>query len=687
MSSTKPAVNSYELAKTGETKPNQSSVLGAEAPMTDLESNATGRRNEATHDEDGNAYGGAACLWDTGGKSVFASFWSWLVVNKNQLLSGVTVSLAQVPEAVAFSLVAGVKPIVGLHAAWIMGFFTAVVGGRPGMISGATGAVAVVMIDLVADYGVEYLFYAVMLAGIIQASFGALGGGALVRMIPHPVMVGFVNGLGIVIGLAQFNSFKVQDSSSDDGHRRLEHRRLGGGAFAPFTDGEEWVSGTTAIWMAVHVLVAMFVTVMLPRISKAFPSALAGILTPTIVEWAIVRPIGHKTNVIEDVSSVAGSFPIPVWFDSQYNMPSLSFDLIGKIWVTSVLIACIGMLESLMTLSLIDDMTATKGNRNQECIGQGTGNIISGIFGAMGGCTTIGQSIMNIHNGGTTRLSAVSASMFMLLIILVAYPVINLIPTAALVGVMFVICYHTIEWSSINVIISTSMPRKWRTDDKFKLAGEKKVNRSDALTVLIVMAVTLIMDLAVAVVVGIVFSSLMFAWNSGSTLTVERTLAADKKSVTYEVGGSLFFASIMPFMEKFSVRDDPDNVHIHFDNCDIYDWSAIEAVNSLAEKYAEEDKKVKFGKISLSSRRIMEKAKQLLKGEVADSFSIINEEEIVPGEANKIGEGFIGGRKPTWAERGGDTTKRRKGGSEADEELGLKEEPKPEPEKKFFGLF
>ena len=197
----------------------------------------------------------------------------------------------------------------------------------------------------------------------------------------------------------------------------------------------------------------------------------------------------------------------------------------------------------------------------------------------------------------------------------------------------------------------------------------------------------LIMDLAVAVVVGIVFSSLMFAWNSGSTLTVERTLAADKKSVTYEVGGSLFFASIMPFMEKFSVRDDPDNVHIHFDNCDIYVWSAIEAVNSLAEKYAEEDKKVKFGKISLSSRRIMEKAKQLLKGEVADSFSIINEEEIVPGEANKIGEGFIGGRKPTWAERGGDTTKRRKGGSEADEELGLKEEPKPEPEKKFFGLF
>ena len=282
------------------------------------------------------------------------------------------------------------------------------------------------MIDLVADYGVEYLFYAVMLAGIIQASFGALGGGALVRMIPHPVMVGFVNGLGIVIGLAQFNSFKVQDSSNDS-ERRLESRRLGGGAFTPFTNDEEWVTGSTAVWMAVHVLVAMFVTIMLPRLTKAFPSALAGILSPTIVEWALVRPIGHKTNVIEDVSSVEGSFPIPVWFDSQYNMPSPSFDLLGKIWVTSVLIACIGMLESLMTLSLIDDMTGTKGDRNQECIGQGTGNIISGMFGAMGGCTTIGQSIMNIHNGGTTRLSAVSASMFMLLIILVAYPVINLI--------------------------------------------------------------------------------------------------------------------------------------------------------------------------------------------------------------------------------------------------------------------
>jgi len=672
MAPTKSAVNSYELAKTGETLPNPI-ALGGEPDAksdVDLESIVSERRNEATHDENGNAYGRIDCLWNKGDKSAIQSFMAWLVTNKSQLLSGVTVSLAQVPEAVAFSLVAGVKPIVGLHAAWIMGFFTAVVGGRPGMISGATGAVAVVMIDLVADYGVEYLFYAVMLAGIIQASFGALGGGALVRMIPHPVMVGFVNGLGIVIGLAQFNSFKVQDSSNDS-ERRLESRRLGGGAFTPFTNDEEWVTGSTAVWMAVHVLVAMFVTIMLPRLTKAFPSALAGILSPTIVEWALVRPIGHKTNVIEDVSSVEGSFPIPVWFDSQYNMPSLSFDLLGKIWVTSVLIACIGMLESLMTLSLIDDMTGTKGDRNQECIGQGTGNIISGMFGAMGGCTTIGQSIMNIHNGGTTRLSAVSASMFMLLIILVAYPVINLIPTAALVGVMFVICYHTIEWSSINVIVSTAMPRKWRTDDKFKLAGEAKVNRSDALTVLLVMAVTLWMDLAVAVVVGIVFSSLVFSWNSGSTLTVERTVSADKQSVTYEVGGSLFFASIQPFMDKFTVRDDPKSVHIHFDNCDIYDWSAIEAVNSLADKYNEEEKKVTFGKISLSSRRIMEKAKQLLKGEVA-AGAIIDEEEIVAGEAHKIGEGFIGGREGRkasgWVERGGDTTKRRKGGSGDEDE-------------------
>jgi len=329
--------------------------------------------NPATHDieNSGGEYGRIDCL--CGGRdpktNIFAAVGHWLALNKNQLLSGITVSLAQVPEAVAFALVAGVKPIVGLHAAWIMGMMTGIFGGRPGMIAGATGAVAVVMISLVADEGVEYLFYAVMLAGILQMAFGALGGGALVRMIPHPVMVGFVNGLGLVIGLAQFNSFKAL--TKDDEDTAIRHltvdavfgRRLSGGAFAPFTNGEAWVDGTTGAWMAVHVIVAIAVTLGLPRLTKAFPSALAGILSPTIVEWALVRPLGFKTNVIEDVSSVAGTFPIPVWFDSDYDMPAPSANVLGKVWVTAVLVACIGLLEAQMTLSLIDDMTGTKGNR------------------------------------------------------------------------------------------------------------------------------------------------------------------------------------------------------------------------------------------------------------------------------------------------------------------------------------
>jgi len=286
--------------------------------------------------------------------------------------------------------------------------------------------------------------------------------------------------------------------------------------------------------------------------------------------------------------------------------------------------------------------------RNQECVGQGVGNFLSGIFGAMGGCTTIGQSIMNIHNGGTTRLSAVSASIFMLLIILVAYPLINKIPTSALVGVMFVICYHTIEWSSVRVLASTSLPAKWRTSIAAggKMNSEAKVNRSDALVVVIVMAVTLYMDLAVAVVVGIVVSSLIFSWNSGNTLTVERFITkADtgEEIATYEVSGSLFFASTQPFSESFTERDDPKNVMVNFDNCDIYDWSAIEAINSLNEKYDELDKVVQFRQIKLSSRRILAKARLLLKEKVSIA-TFVEGETFEPSKPNKIGSG--------WRERG-----------------------------------
>ena len=570
---------------------------------------------------------------------------TYLVDNKQQILSGITVALAQVPEAVAFALVAGVDPLVGLQAAWIMGVITAIFGGRPGMISGATGAVAVVMVDLVKDEGVEYLFVAIVIAGILQLIFGFVGGGALVRMIPHPVMVGFCNGLPIVIGLAQFNSFKVPGSA--------DSRRLSWGAFGPFTNGSEWVDGEMGLWMAFHVIIAMSVTAFFPKITNKFPSSLAGIIASTVFEWAIVRPIfDSKSNTVEDIAIVKGTFPIPVWFDDKYTMPPINSDTISKCLFTGVLVAAIGTIESLMTLNLIDDLTDTKGMPNREAMGQGLGQLLAGIFGGMGGCAMIGQSMINVKGGGVTRLSSFTAGFFLLMIILVAYPLINLIPTAALAGVMFMVCYYTFEWSSIAIVCSSCLPLKWRTHEKVN--SEKKVNRSDALVVVVVMIVTLWQDLAVAVIAGIVFSSVMYSWNSGCHLQVERVVSTtstiedgEKKDsgnckgpaerVTYYVTGSLFFASIQPFLENFDAKADPDLVQINFSNCDICDWSAIECINGLAEKYENLSKEIHFSKLKINSKKIVSKAKHL----TAESLrTILDEgeliEEIIPGPANHL---------------------------------------------------
>jgi len=468
-------------------------------------------------------------------QSLFTLAWSWLITNRTQCLSGITVALAQVPEAISFSFVAGVSPIIGLQSAWIMGLFTSLFGGRPGMVAGSTGAIAVILPKIIEDYGEEYMFYSIMIAGIIQMLFGIFKLGNLVRLIPHPVMVGFLNGLGIIIGVAQFNIFKIPTKGNNKTRRLLEV----GSAFAPFTNSRPWVDKTMGIWMTFHIIVTLIIHTLFPKISKSIPASLACIVGSTIIEWSIIRPCGYKTNTVKDLASVNGSFPIPVWFDDSYKdkMPKINASTFKSVIIVGFTAAAIGLLESLLTLEIIDELTNTKGNSNREAFGQGLGQFFSGFFGGMGGCTTIGQSLMNIHSGGHTRLSSSVAAIFLLCIILVAYPLINLIPVAGLAGVMFVVVYFTVEWQSSMIVLSVLVPQKLR--QKYGLTT--KVKRSDIFVMITVVIITLIFDLAIAVGVGILLSCLIFSWDSGTKLTFNRHVSGNDTKVSYSVGGPIFF--------------------------------------------------------------------------------------------------------------------------------------------------
>lgn len=559
--------------------------------------------------------------------SITNFFWltlKFFAVNRPQILSGITVALAQVPEAVSFSFVAGVDPIVGLQSAWIMGLMTSLFGGRPGMVAGATGAIAIVLPKLVETKGVGYMFYAIMLAGIIQIIFSFLKLGVLVRMIPHPVMVGFCNGLGVVIGVAQFNIFKERpvEVDGEDVARRLVEL---GGAFAPFTNGWDWVDATEGGWMAFHIIVALLTYAFFPKIpyiGRAIPASLASIIVTTILEAALVRPIGYETKRVSDMASVKGSFPIPVWFTEEYRdlMPPLNGETFAAILPVSFTAAAIGLLESLLTLEIIDEMTNTKGNNNREAFGQGLGNLLSGLLGGMGGCTTIGQSMMNLHSGGYTRLSSSVAAIFMLIIILAAYPLINLIPVAGLAGVMFIVTYFTIEWESFKIVFGSILPQKYR----LKYNIETKVKRSDVFIMLAVVAVTLLLDLAIGVAVGIVISCLVYAWDTGTKITFNRAVSEDGHSVLYSVGGQIFFGSIKPLMDAFpDPAHEPKDVTILLEHADIADWSGMMAIKRIHDKLEANGAKVKFQKLNVSSRKMMQKSKHLWEG-----VNVFEEEEV-----------------------------------------------------------
>ena len=466
------------------------------------------------------------------------------------------------PEAIAFAFVAGVTPLSGLYAAFIVGLITAIMGGRPGMISGATGALAVVMVSLVADHGAQYLFATVVLMGVLQILAGVFRLGKFIRMVPQPVMLGFVNGLAIVIGLSQISQFKITNSAGE----------------------LVWMSGNTLLYSYCIVVLTMSIIWLLPKFSKIFPATLVAILLTSGLVIGFDIPIPR----VGDLASVAGGLP-------SFSIPMVSINLetLIIIFPYAIILAAIGLIESLLTLNLVGEITNKKGGASQECLAQGVSNTVTGMFGGMGGCAMIGQSMINVKSGGRTRISSVSASLFLLSFILFTSSLIELIPIAALVGVMFMVVIGTFAWNSIKLLFV--------------------VPKSDALVIILVTAVTVIADLAIAVVVGVIVSALVFAWKSASRIkAIERPSRTEEGAKVYEIEGPLFFSSANSFLEIFKPSQDPDLVIIDFAKSKVIDQSALKAIEDIADKYSGLGKKVKLRHLTRDCHRLLSKTGQLI---------------------------------------------------------------------------
>ncbi|UYP66979.1 SulP family inorganic anion transporter [Thalassobacter stenotrophicus] len=475
---------------------------------------------------------------------------------RTDLLSGLTVALALVPEAVAFAFVAGVHPLVGLYAAFLVGLITAVIGGRPGMISGATGALAVVMVALVAQHGVEYLFATVVLMGLLQITAGVLRWGKYIRMVPHPVMLGFVNGLAIVIFLAQLTQFKTAEGN--------------------------WMPGNQMIVMLGLVALTMGIIYLMPRLTKVIPAPLAGIG----IVAALVIGLGIDVPRVGDLASIEGGLP-------QFHIPMvpLNLETFQIILPYALILAAIGLIESLLTLNLVGEMTGQRGGASQECVAQGVANTVTGFFGGMGGCAMIGQSMINVKSGGRTRLAGIAAALFLLAFIVVASPAIEQIPLAALVGVMFMVVIGTFAWNSLKIL--------------------RKVPLTDAVVILLVTVVTVLTDLAVAVIVGVIVSALAYAWQNARRIHAT-TYETPEGAKVYQVQGPLFFGSATGFVEMFDIKNDPGMVVVDFAGSRVADQSALEAIENVAAKYEAAGKRIQLRHLTRDCHALLNKAGHLM---------------------------------------------------------------------------
>lgn len=499
---------------------------------------------------------------------------------KDEVLSGLTVAIALVPEAIAFAIIAGVDAKIGLFSAFMMGIITSLLGGRPGMVTGATGAVAVVIAPLVMTSGVEYLFPTIILAGLMQMAVGALKLGKFIRMVPHSVMLGFVNGLAIVIFMAQFSQFTNKAGGDLDNAGLIAFVGL--------------------------ILITMLVMFVLPKFTKAIPSALVAIVVASVVAiffFPNTITIGDKA----DMSAMSdGLFsPFFMLFDAiPFSMESLLIILPFALKVAGV-----GLIESLLTLTLVDEMTDTRGSGNRESMAQGVANVVTGFFGGMGGCAMIGQTMININSGARARLSSFLAAIFLLSFMLVLGEIIAVVPIAVLVGVMFMVAIATFEWASLRV---------WN-----------KVPKLDVSVIIIVSVITVIEDLAVAVLVGVIISALAFAWQNALRIRARKYID-DHGVKHYEIFGPLFFASVTAFLSKFDAKNDPDSVVIDFQESKVMDQSAIEAINKIADKYTLEGKTIHLRHLSADCVRMVKRAGEVCEVNVLedpDYFVAINDYE------------------------------------------------------------
>ncbi|NJW52501.1 SulP family inorganic anion transporter [Salinimicrobium oceani] len=495
-------------------------------------------------------------------KKIFNLFdFSQKVDYKIEVLAGLTVALALIPEAVAFAMIAGLSPLTGLYAAFVMGLITSIFGGRPGMISGATGAVAVVIAALAISHGPEYVFATVVLAGLLQILAGVLKLGKLIRLVPHSVIFGFVNGLAIIIFMSQLDQFKTVNEAGE----------------------LVWMTGTSLYILLGLVLITMLIIWGLPKLTKVFPSSLAAIL----VVFGLVAFLNIDTKTVGDMASINGGFP-------PFHIPMIPFtwDVIALIFPYAAIMAGVGLIESLLTLNIVDEITETRGRGNKECVAQGTANVLSGFFSGMGGCAMIGQSLINVSSGARARLSGIIAAVMLLVFVMFAADIIELLPMAALTGVMIMVSIGTFEWASLRTF--------------------RRMPKSDVLVMVLVTFVTVVLhNLALAVLVGVIISALVFAWDNAKRIRA-RKYVDDNGLKHYEIYGPLFFGSVAAFNEKFDVLGDPEEVIIDFSESRIVDMSGIEAVNKLTERYLKQGKKLHLRHLSRDCRQLLQNADEII---------------------------------------------------------------------------
>ena len=479
---------------------------------------------------------------------------------RTEILAGLTVAMTMIPESLSFAILAGFPPLVGLYGAFIMGLITAIFGGRPGLISGGAGATVIVLIALMKSHGLEYVFGAVALAGVIQILVGLLKLGKFIRLVPQPVMFGFVNGLAIVIFLSQLEQFKMSNSAS-----------------------AEWLTGTPLLIMAGLVTLTIGIVILLPKITRKIPASLAAIM----IVFAIVTVFGIDTKKVEDIASVSGSLP-------PFHIPNIPLDLdtLQIIFPYALIMAAVGLTEGLLTLNLVDEITGSKGNSNRECVAQGSANILNGFFYGMGGCPMIAQTLVNLSAGARARLSGIVAALTILVIILVGAPVIGKLPMAALTGVMIMVAIGTFEWTSLKIF--------------------KRMPKSDIFVMVVVTLITVFLhNLALAVLVGVIISALVFAWDNAKRIRARKHV--DENGVKhYEIYGPLFFGSVTAFAEKFDVKNDPHEIIIDFAESRVADMSAIEALNSITNRYHKAGKTVRLQHLSPDCRSLLKNAEAII---------------------------------------------------------------------------